>query len=94
MRKTVCKRLRERAASFKHETKTGVRSTIKRYFTGKFDDQGREVIRDVRKNTVVFSGRQRVYQGLKTAYQLSRKNGTCSGVGSFLARIPVPAEEQ
>ncbi len=95
MRKTVCKKLRKRAALFAHETKAGVRSTIKRYFTGKKDEKGKPIVRDIRKNTIEFTGRQRVYQGLKTAYQLSRKNGTCASVGSFLARlkVPVPSTE-
>ena len=86
MRKTVCKRLRKHAALFPHETKAGIRTTIKRYFTGKFDDKGKEVIQSVKKNTVEFTGRQRVYQGLKAAYRLARMSGACTCVGGFISR--------
>lgn len=88
MRKTVCKKLRARAVMIAPETKTNIKTTIKRYFTGKTDVKGNKEIKAFQKKTVVFTGNQRIYQGLKNAYRIARRNGACSSVGGFLARIP------
>ena len=69
MRKTVCKRLRKQAAAIAPETKYTLKQKIKSYFTGKVDDKGQRVIRDVTKSTLVYAGFRRVSRDLKRDYR-------------------------
>ena len=84
MRKTVCKRLRKTALRIAPETKYTVCQKIKRYFTGKIDDKGAPVSRDVNKTTVLSSGYRHVYQSLKRQYRIACCAGNRARFVAFL----------
>ncbi len=70
MRGTVAKRIRREARirAAKTPTKLGIISTIKKYFTGKIDEKGNQVVEEINKQTMRYSGYRRIYQDMKRVY--------------------------
>lgn len=67
MRGTVAKRLRKEASRSANdqESKPSIKRMIKRFFTGKVDENGERVIISENRDTVVYTGFRRIYQDMK-----------------------------
>jgi hypothetical protein len=75
MRGTVAKRLRKKVYG-DLSTKTrkyNVLTTVKKFFTGREDDEGNKLTENVNKNTIFCTDTRMVYQQAKKEYYKSKR---------------------